>query len=229
MKFLRNLTVLLILMAMFTGCSFVYDDFKETSDSSGVTLTPDYVAEISRELASSSAAAASSKEAAKTTSPKPDTAKVTTTPDTATAPETTTTPKTTAPETTKTPDTAVTTPEVTTKHSEVTTTEYDRDNTVAPPQGETTVPTPSETTTPTIPAETTTAPAETTTGSTTTARETLEPDIFTTVPNGATVYWTSVWHVSRGCSALKNSTDIISGTQSDAVAAGKSRVCKKCG
>lgn len=224
MKVLRNLTALIILMYMFTGCSFVYDDFKDTSDSSGVTLTPDYVAEISRELASSSAAAASSKEAAKTTSPKPDTAKVTTTPDTATAPETTTTPKTTAPETTKTPDTAVTTPEVTTKHSEVTTTEYDRDNTVAPPQGETTVPT--------IPAETTTAPAETTTGSTTTARETLEPDIFTTVPDGATVYWTnsgSVWHVSRGCSALKNSTDIISGTQSDAVAAGKSRVCKKCG
>ena len=225
MKVLRNLTALIILMYMFTSCSFVYDDFKDTSDSSGVTLTPDYVAEISRELASSSAAAASSKEAAKTTSPKPDTAKVTTTPDTATAPETTTAPKTTAPETTKTPDTAVTTPEVTTKHSEVTTTEYDRDNTVAPPQGETTVPTPSETTTPTI-------PAETTTGSTTTARETLEPDIFTTIPNGATVYWTnsgSVWHVSRGCSALKNSTDIISGTQSDAVAAGKSRVCKKCG
>lgn len=224
MKVLRNLTALIILMYMFTGCSFVYDDFKDTSDSSGVTLTPDYVAEISRELASSSAAAASSKEAAKTTSPKPDTAKVTTTPDTATAPETTTTPKTTAPKTTKTPDTAVTTPEVTTKHSEVTTTEYDRDNTVAPPQGKTTVPT--------IPAETTTAPAETTTGSTTTARETLEPDIFTTVPDGATVYWTnsgSVWHVSRGCSALKNSTDIISGTQSDAVAAGKSRVCKKCG
>lgn len=224
MKVLRNLTALIILMYMFTGCSFVYDDFKDTSDSSGVTLTPDYVAEISRELASSSAAAASSKEAAKTTAPKPETDKVTTTPDTATAPETTTTPKTTAPETTKTPDTAVTTPEVTTKHSEVTTTEYDRDNTVAPPQGETTVPT--------IPAETTTAPAETTTGSTTTARETLEPDIFTTIPNGATVYWTksgSVWHVSRGCSALKNSTDIISGTQSDAVAAGKSRVCKKCG
>ncbi len=223
MKVLRNLTALIILMYMFTGCSFVYDDFKDTSDSSGVTLTPDYVAEISRELASSSAAAASSKEAAKTTAPKPETDKVTTTPDTATVPETTTTPNTTTPGTTKAPDT-VTTPEETTKHSEVTTTEYDRDNTVAPPQG--------ETTTPTIPAETTTAPAETTTGSTTTARETLEPDIFTTIPNGATVYWTnsgSVWHVSRGCSALKNSTDIISGTQSDAVAAGKSRVCKKCG
>lgn len=67
---------------------------------------------------------------------------------------------------------------------------------------------------------------------TATPSDTLEHDVLVTDPTFRTVYWTkggSVWHVSRGCSALKNSTDILSGTEDEALAAGKSRVCKKCG
>lgn len=173
MKIWRYLTVLLIMAAMLSGCSQVYNDLTDTSAPSDVTLTPEYVAEISRELASSSLAAASSKVAAKATEPTSD----------------------------------------------------------APSASETTSPTiPTENTSQTIPTDTTTVFAETTIDSTTTAFETLVPD--TTAPNDATVYWTpsgSVWHVNRACSSLKNSIEVISGKQSDAIATGKSRVCKKCG
>ena len=47
------------------------------------------------------------------------------------------------------------------------------------------------------------------------------------------VYWVkggSVWHVSKKCSSLSKSsdTDILSGTESDAITSGKERACKKC-
>lgn len=50
-------------------------------------------------------------------------------------------------------------------------------------------------------------------------------------PNGETVYWVDggkVWHSTKGCSALSRSKNIISGSKSEAVAAGKERGCKKC-
>lgn len=50
-------------------------------------------------------------------------------------------------------------------------------------------------------------------------------------PNGGTVYWVDggkVWHSTKGCSALSRSKNIISGSKSEAVAAGKERGCKKC-
>ena len=50
-------------------------------------------------------------------------------------------------------------------------------------------------------------------------------------PNGGTVYWVDggkVWHRTKGCSALSRSKNIISGSKSEAVAAGKERGCKKC-
>lgn len=46
------------------------------------------------------------------------------------------------------------------------------------------------------------------------------------------VYWVSggeVWHVTDKCSSLSRSKKILSGTVEDAVLAGKTRVCKKCG
>ncbi len=45
------------------------------------------------------------------------------------------------------------------------------------------------------------------------------------------VYWTaggSVWHVTDGCSALAKSKSIVSGSETQAMAAGKTRVCKRC-
>ena len=48
----------------------------------------------------------------------------------------------------------------------------------------------------------------------------------------STVYWVSsgeVWHLNQGCSSLSRSKNILSGTVEAAMAAGKTRVCKKCG
>ena len=47
-----------------------------------------------------------------------------------------------------------------------------------------------------------------------------------------TVYWTasgSVWHVTRECSALAKSKSVQAGAEADAIAAGKTRACKRCG
>ena len=47
-----------------------------------------------------------------------------------------------------------------------------------------------------------------------------------------TVWWTqggSVWHVTPDCSALAKSKSLQNGSEADAAAAGKSRVCKRCG
>lgn len=49
---------------------------------------------------------------------------------------------------------------------------------------------------------------------------------------GATVYWTpggSVWHVTQECSALAKTKSVQSGREANALAAGKTRVCKRCG
>ncbi len=46
------------------------------------------------------------------------------------------------------------------------------------------------------------------------------------------VYWTaggSVWHVTDDCSALSKSKSIVSGVTDEAIKAGKTRVCKRCG
>ena len=59
-----------------------------------------------------------------------------------------------------------------------------------------------------------------------TPRDTAPDDIENTV------YWVSggeVWHVTDKCSSLSRSKKILSGTVEDAVLAGKTRVCKKCG
>ncbi len=45
------------------------------------------------------------------------------------------------------------------------------------------------------------------------------------------VYWTksgTVWHISKNCSSLKKSHDIISGSVNDAKEGGKERACSRC-
>lgn len=52
------------------------------------------------------------------------------------------------------------------------------------------------------------------------------------IPTTGTVYWVKngeVWHLKESCSSLSRSKNIQSGTVSDAIAAGKGRVCKRCG
>ncbi len=47
-----------------------------------------------------------------------------------------------------------------------------------------------------------------------------------------TVYWVKngeVWHTKSACSSLSRSKNILSGTVEDAMLAGKTRVCKRCG
>lgn len=161
MRSVRYLLVLLAFVTVLTSCSSVYKELEQKPDSTGVTLTPEFVAEMSRELASSSEAAASK------------------------ATSSVTERNTTSKNVTDKPDTQK---PVTTK----------QDETVTPMSGE----------------------------------DTLEPSAEVTTASEATVYWTpggSVWHISRSCSALKNSSEVLSGTQDEALAAGKERVCKKCG
>lgn len=62
-----------------------------------------------------------------------------------------------------------------------------------------------------------------------------EPDLTdgdVTSPDDGTVYWVKggeVWHIKKTCQSLSRSKNILSGSVDDAVAAGKTRVCKKCG
>lgn len=69
----------------------------------------------------------------------------------------------------------------------------------------------------------------------TTAAETSAPQtdsVKDTEPQTDTVYWVDggeVWHTRADCSSLSRSKNVRSGTVSDAMAAGKSRVCKRCG
>lgn len=67
------------------------------------------------------------------------------------------------------------------------------------------------------------------------------PQEFTSAPfpdegnpggDSQTVYWTpggSVWHVTKACSSLSRSKEIIAGSVASAQAAGKDRACKRCG
>lgn len=46
------------------------------------------------------------------------------------------------------------------------------------------------------------------------------------------VYWTDsgeVWHIDKECSSLKKAREIFSGTESEAIAHNKKRICQKCG
>lgn len=57
-------------------------------------------------------------------------------------------------------------------------------------------------------------------------------DVLTEGPDDTVVYWTaggSVWHVTDGCSALAKSKSVVSGSETKAITAGKTRVCKRCG
>lgn len=163
MRFFRMITLALLLVMLFSGCSQAYNDMANAKDTGKVTLTPDYVAEISRELASSS--------------------------DTTALPQHATTP---ADRTTQGTPSDTTAAATTTAHTETTTSDH---------------------------AATTTAHTETTAQE----RSTDAQDI---------VYWTvsgSVWHTDKNCSSLEHANEILSGTVNEAIAAKKSRVCKKCG
>lgn len=164
MRAFRMITLALLLVMLFSGCSQAYNDMTNAKDTGQVTLTPDYVAEISRELASSSDTTALSQHA---------------------------------------------------------TTPADRTTQSAPAD--------------TTAAATTTAHTETTASdhaaaATTTHTETTSSDRSTDVQD--IVYWTvsgSVWHTDKNCSSLEHANEILSGTVNEAIAAKKSRVCKKCG
>lgn len=76
----------------------------------------------------------------------------------------------------------------------------------------------------------TTAETEAETAAETTPVTTVTPT--REIPTTGTVYWVKngeVWHIKESCSSLSRSKNIQSGTVSDAIAAGKERVCKRCG
>ena len=55
--------------------------------------------------------------------------------------------------------------------------------------------------------------------------------VDTDVMSETAVYWTtggSVWHTARECSALAKSKSVQSGDEAQALAAGKTRACKRC-
>lgn len=54
----------------------------------------------------------------------------------------------------------------------------------------------------------------------------------TETENENTVFWLeggTVWHKSLSCPSLKGKENILSGTERDAIAAGKEHLCKRCG
>ena len=58
-----------------------------------------------------------------------------------------------------------------------------------------------------------------------------EQDQVHTAEGEAEVFWTdggSVWHVTAECSALAKSKSVLSGSESQAMQAGKTRACKRC-
>ena len=82
--------------------------------------------------------------------------------------------------------------------------------------------------------ETTAAPPVTTAPETTAAPPETTPPVTSapTEKQTDTVYWVKnggVWHLRRDCSSLSRSKEILSGTVDEAIAAGKERVCKRCG
>ncbi|MBQ8509146.1 MAG: hypothetical protein IJ493_04480 [Clostridia bacterium] len=144
-------------------------------------------------------------------------------PETSALPETTAVPETTAlPETTAVPETTAA-PETTAVP----------ETTAAP---ETTAP-PETTAAPVTAAvpKTTAAPETTAPPETTAAPVTAAVPETTAAPSQSTenvVYWVKngeVWHLRENCPSLSRSKDILSGSVSDAMNAGKERVCKRCG
>ena len=111
--------------------------------------------------------------------------------------------------------------------------------TPAPPetevQTETTAPPETEVQPETTVQPETAAPPETTAQPETTAPpETASPPVTASDNSDAedSVYWVAggdVWHLRSDCPSLSRSKNIKSGSVSDAVAAGKARVCKRCG
>ena len=79
------------------------------------------------------------------------------------------------------------------------------------------------------------APPETEVQTETTAQPvTTSPPVTASDNSDAedSVYWVAggdVWHLRSDCPSLSRSKNIKSGSVSDAVAAGKARVCKRCG
>ncbi len=68
------------------------------------------------------------------------------------------------------------------------------------------------------------------TAGTSAEKETKPPD--TDVEGNIVVYWTKsggVWHYDKSCSSLARSSAVESGTLEEAMRAGKSRACLKCG
>ncbi len=103
---------------------------------------------------------------------------------------------------------------------------------------DTTAPLPETTATPeTVRAPETTKAPETKAQETTKAPETTSAPSTTAQSSSSdrktgTVYWVEsgkVWHTTDKCSTLSRSKDIMSGTVDAAKAAGKERVCKRCG
>ena len=103
---------------------------------------------------------------------------------------------------------------------------------------DTTAPLPETTAAPeTVRAPETTKAPETKVQETTKAPETTAEPSTTSQSSSSdrktgTVYWVEsgkVWHTTDKCSTLSRSKDIMSGTVDAAKAAGKERVCKRCG
>ena len=89
-------------------------------------------------------------------------------------------------------------------------------------------------------SETTAIPVMTTVPETTAIPETIVTPETTVIPETTpvterqeqTVYWVEggeVWHTTSSCPSLSRSKNILSGSLDDAIAAGKERVCKRCG
>lgn len=86
--------------------------------------------------------------------------------------------------------------------------------------------------------ESTESPTEITSDTETTKEAIFETTINETVSEekesqeGTIVYWVEkgqVWHTSKSCSYISNKDNVISGTQEQALEAGKERVCSRCG
>jgi len=207
------LLVLVILLLLLVGC---FENISGNGDEvdSGDYITPDYMEEISRELEFD------------LSSPVPtDTtvASITTTDALTTVPPdhtTTSSVETIAPDiVTVSPEVVITAPvetsvfvEVTTISPQVVTTPASETTTT--PETTSIAPADSEITLPVVPINGTTASSSDTTVS--------EGEVYW-VPSG------KVWHIRINCSSLSRSTTILNGSVADAQAAGKERVCKKCG
>lgn len=216
------LIVLVGLLLLLVGCFENISDNGDEMDS-GKYITPDYMEEISRELEADSSSLPPSNTTAVSVT-------VTDALTTVSSDHTTTLcVETIAPDiVTVSPEVVTTAPvgtsvfvEVTTVCPQIVTTPASETTTfpetsyiTTAPETTSIAPADSEITLPVVPIN----------GTTTSSSD-------TTVPEGE-VYWVpsgKVWHIRRDCSSLSRSTTILNGSVADAQAAGKERVCKKCG